>query len=189
METIATRIIDVCNDKTGGNMSKFAREIGVTPSYISKLKNDPTLIPSDRTICDICRVFQIREEWLRTGAGRMDIASAALGFNWISVKDQLPQDGRLVLVWCGTFAIAKFETGITEETREAMKREEIDDPIEEAYLPHTGYVRIRRSSIYRSSDVAFNNLLPYCWWVSGGNALKGQDVTHWAELPNAPQHE
>lgn len=75
METIATRIIDVCNEKTGGNMSKFAREIGVTPAYISKLKNDPTRIPSDRTIDDICRVFQVREEWLRTGAGSMDIAS------------------------------------------------------------------------------------------------------------------
>lgn len=111
------------------------------------------------------------------------------GFNWISVKDQLPQDGRLVLVWCGTFEIAKFERGITEETRKAMKRGEIDDPIEEVYLPHTGYARIRRSSVFRSSDVAFNNLLPYCWWVSGGNALEGQDVTHWAELPNAPQHK
>lgn len=110
-------------------------------------------------------------------------------FNWISVKDQLPQDGRLVLVWCGTFAIAKFERGITEETREAMIREEIVDPIEGVYLPHTGYVRVARSSIYRHCDVSFNNLCPYCWWVSGGNALKGQDVTHWAELPNAPQHE
>lgn len=110
-------------------------------------------------------------------------------FSWISVEDQLPQDGRLVLVWCGTFAIAKFERGITEETREAMIREEIVDPIEGVYLPHAGYVRVARSSIYRPCDVSFNNLRPYCWWVSGGNALKGQDVTHWAELPNAPQHE
>lgn len=109
-------------------------------------------------------------------------------FNWISVTDRLPPDGRLVLVWCGTYAIAKFETGITEETRKAMKSGDIDDPIEEVYLPNTGYAKIRRSSVYRSSDVAFNNLLPYCWWVSGGNALKGQDVTHWADLPNSPQH-
>ena len=56
-------------------MSKFARELGVTPAYISKLKNNPALIPSDRTIDDICRIFRVREEWLRTGEGNMDIAS------------------------------------------------------------------------------------------------------------------
>ena len=27
--------------------------------------------PSDRTISDICRIFAIREEWLRTGGGEM----------------------------------------------------------------------------------------------------------------------
>lgn len=75
MDTIATRIIEVCVAKTDGNMSKFAREIGVTPAYISKLKNDPTRVPSDRTIDDICRVFRVREEWLRTGEGGMDIAT------------------------------------------------------------------------------------------------------------------
>ena len=109
-------------------------------------------------------------------------------FRWISVTDHLPPDGRLVLVWCGTYEIAKFEKGITEEMRESMKRGEIDDPMEDVYSPNTGYIRIRRSSVYRSSDVAFNNLLPYCWWVSGTHAIKGHDVTHWADLPESPQN-
>ena len=71
MNTIATRVIDVCDKCAGGNMSAFARAIGVTPAYISKLKNEPDRMPSDRTISDICRIFAIREEWLRTGNGEM----------------------------------------------------------------------------------------------------------------------
>lgn len=73
METIASRIIEVCNDCVGGNMSAFAREIGVTPAYISKLKNEPDRTPSDRTIKEICRVFKVDEVWIRTGIGSQNI--------------------------------------------------------------------------------------------------------------------
>lgn len=70
MGTIAERIIEIV-DLNGGNMSAFARKINVTPAYISKLKNDPTRIPSDRTISDICREYGINENWLRYGTGPM----------------------------------------------------------------------------------------------------------------------
>lgn len=66
MSTIAERVLTVVKE-TGGNMSEFARRIGVTPAYISKLKNEPDRIPSDRTIADICRIFDIQEDWLRYG--------------------------------------------------------------------------------------------------------------------------
>lgn len=69
MESIANRIIKVCEQVSNGNMSAFARAIGVTPAYISKLKNEPDRTPSDRTISDICRVFHVNETWLRTGTG------------------------------------------------------------------------------------------------------------------------
>lgn len=71
MDTIAERIIAVCSKCVDGNMSAFARKIGVTPAYISKLKNEPDRLPSDRTISDICRVFGVDEVWLRTGVGEM----------------------------------------------------------------------------------------------------------------------
>lgn len=73
METIASRIIEVCNDCAGGNMSAFARKIGVTPAYISKLKNEPDRTPSNRTIKEICQVFKVDEVWLRTGIGSPNI--------------------------------------------------------------------------------------------------------------------
>ena len=69
MNTISERIIFVCNEKADGNMSAFARKIGVTPAYISKLKNEPERTPSDRTIADICREFGVDRNWLVDGIG------------------------------------------------------------------------------------------------------------------------
>lgn len=70
MDTIATRIMQVV-DKVASSKSDFARAINVTPAYISKLGKQPESIPSDRTISDICREFNVNEEWLRTGEGEM----------------------------------------------------------------------------------------------------------------------
>lgn len=68
METISERIMKIVEEQ-GGNKSDFARKINVTPAYISKLGKDPSCVPSDRTIADICREFNISEVWLRTGEG------------------------------------------------------------------------------------------------------------------------
>ena len=72
METISQRIIKIVNT-LGGNKSEFARKINLTPAYISKLDKKPSMIPSDRTITDICREFNVSEHWLRTGEGDMFI--------------------------------------------------------------------------------------------------------------------
>lgn len=55
------------------NLSKtaFAERINVSQQYISKLTKQG--IPSDRTIADICREFNVSEIWLRTGEGEMFI--------------------------------------------------------------------------------------------------------------------
>lgn len=70
MDTIASRIIKLV-EVFGGNKSEFARKISVTPAYISKMSKQPDSVPSDRTIADICREFNVNEEWLRTGEGEM----------------------------------------------------------------------------------------------------------------------
>ena len=72
MLTIAQRIMMVV-EAAGGNKSEFARAIGVTPAYISKLGKEPDRIPSDRTIKDICEKFSVSEDWLRTGQGEMRV--------------------------------------------------------------------------------------------------------------------
>lgn len=70
METVAERITHVV-DVLKMSKSDFARKINVTPAYISKLGKMPSSIPSDRTITDICREFNVNETWLRTGEGEM----------------------------------------------------------------------------------------------------------------------
>lgn len=70
METIATRIIKLC-DVLNLSKSDFARRINVTPSYISKLGKSTESVPSERTIDDICRVFGVSKLWLKTGEGEM----------------------------------------------------------------------------------------------------------------------
>lgn len=68
--TIAERILAVCRDNEK-NMTAFAEKTNVTPAYISKLKNNPDAVPSDRFIVDVCRQYRINEYWLRTGEGEM----------------------------------------------------------------------------------------------------------------------
>lgn len=70
MGTVSERIIQAV-DALAISKSEFARKINVTPAYISKLGKFPDSVPSDRTISDICREFNVSEEWLRTGAGDM----------------------------------------------------------------------------------------------------------------------
>lgn len=49
---------------------RFAERIKVDQSYITQLTNGKRN-PSDRTIADICREFNVREKWLRNGNGEM----------------------------------------------------------------------------------------------------------------------
>lgn len=50
--------------------AEFARQLNLSQPFVSELcsgKNNP----SDRTISDICREFNVNEVWLRTGEGEM----------------------------------------------------------------------------------------------------------------------
>ena len=50
--------------------TEFALRLNVSQAYISQLCSG-TKSPSDRTVSDICREFDVNEEWLRTGEGEM----------------------------------------------------------------------------------------------------------------------
>lgn len=47
---------------------KFAEEMGISKNYVSLIENGKK-VPSDRLISDICREFNVKEDWLRTGNG------------------------------------------------------------------------------------------------------------------------
>ena len=83
MDTIATRILQVV-EENGGNMSDFARNIEVTPAYISKLKNKPDSVPSTDVIKRICDKYNVREQWIRTGEGPMKLPEPEENLDYIN---------------------------------------------------------------------------------------------------------
>ena len=54
----------------GLTQSQFAEKLGLSRNYIGLIEIGDR-VPSDRTISDICREFNVSEEWLRTGEGEM----------------------------------------------------------------------------------------------------------------------
>lgn len=71
METINDRIA-WCVKDSKLTKTAFAEKINVGQSFISQLCSGAKM-PSDRTIADICREFNISETWLRTGEGEPHI--------------------------------------------------------------------------------------------------------------------
>lgn len=69
METTNQRIAMIVK-QSGLNKTAFSEKINVSPSMVSLICSGKTGV-SDRTISDICRVFGVSEDWLRTGEGEM----------------------------------------------------------------------------------------------------------------------
>lgn len=65
MSTIGERIAQVIEEEKVKKV-QFAEKIGVDQSYISQLVSGKRT-PSDRTIRDICKAYNVREPWLKDG--------------------------------------------------------------------------------------------------------------------------
>lgn len=48
----------------------FAKKLNLSKNYIWQIEKAER-VPSDRTISDICRIFNVDEKWLKTGEGDM----------------------------------------------------------------------------------------------------------------------
>lgn len=66
---LGQRIKQIRNSKKL-TQDEFADILGLTKNFISLIETG-NRTPSDRTISDICREFNISEVWLRTGEGEM----------------------------------------------------------------------------------------------------------------------
>lgn len=62
-------------DSSGKNQTSIAQSINISQQMVSMICRGKAN-PSDRTIADICRVFNVDEVWLRTGKGEMYSVSA-----------------------------------------------------------------------------------------------------------------
>lgn len=49
---------------------EFADKLKISRNFVAQLEMG-SKVPSDRTIDDVCREFNVNEEWLRTGNGDM----------------------------------------------------------------------------------------------------------------------
>lgn len=63
------RIIEI-REKESLSQEKFAKRLGLSRNFINQVENGKKNL-SDRTILDICKEFNINEEWLRNGTGEM----------------------------------------------------------------------------------------------------------------------
>ena len=104
---------------------------------------------------------------------------------WIPVAQRLPQDGERVLVYNGSYEIAVFNRGVSQEERERM-RTGLSPDREEVVMCATEVRAVRRSDRYTPYDEGFGNTVPYAWKAVGG-WIAGQDVTHWMPLPDKPK--
>lgn len=62
--------IKILRKELGKTQQAFANAIGLKRNTIANYEIDQ-IQPSDRTIADICREFNVSENWLRTGEGEM----------------------------------------------------------------------------------------------------------------------
>lgn len=69
MDNIGERIGELI-ESLGMKKVRFAERLKIDQSYVTQLTSGKRK-PSDRTISDICREFNVREEWLRNGMGEM----------------------------------------------------------------------------------------------------------------------
>ena len=69
MEHLSERIVELIK-ALGIKKTIFARTLNVSQAFVSQLCSGER-VPSDRTIADICREFDVSEEWLRAGTGPM----------------------------------------------------------------------------------------------------------------------
>lgn len=52
------------------SQEKFAARLGLSRNFINQVENGKKNL-SDRSISDICREFNVNEDWIRTGKGKM----------------------------------------------------------------------------------------------------------------------
>lgn len=57
------------------SQTEIGKAISKTSQYVWKLLNDDSANPSDSVIKDICREFNVNEDWIRYGRGHQYISS------------------------------------------------------------------------------------------------------------------
>lgn len=105
--------------KRGWTQDKFAEEMGISKNYVSLIENGKR-IPGDRLISDICREFDVNEDWLRYGKEPME--------NTMNPDDRYSHnlaklayiDDETIMNWVNM--IAETNPDVLKEIEEFMKK-------------------------------------------------------------------
>ena len=115
----------------GLTQDDFAKRLGLSRNYICMLENNGRS-PSDRTISDICRVFGISEEWIRTGEGpmRKSLSRQAEIARFVGevMNDSKKQDAQRVLAALMDTSPEELEALVNFARRLASQYKEKDRP-------------------------------------------------------------
>lgn len=137
MDTLGKRIKRIITHQ-GTTMTQFAKELNISQSMVSKICADKA-IPSDRTISDICRIFNINREWLLHDVGEM-VDTRSLEAELIDgLKDSI-KDQELLRNFAATLASLSpalwpiLADYITKFVNEYNHQPESIDPFKAGYL-------------------------------------------------------
>ena len=64
------RIKQIRKDSENDSQEKFAKSLGLSRTFIAQVETGTNTF-SERTIKDICRIYNVNEEWLKNGTGEM----------------------------------------------------------------------------------------------------------------------
>lgn len=95
MSTINERIAQ-CIATTGLTKTAFAQKINLSQPHMSKIALGHSA-PTERTIADICREFNVNEDWLRTGKGEMLKKSKDATVDQLAAEYGLDDLGRQIM--------------------------------------------------------------------------------------------
>lgn len=95
MSTINERIAQ-CIATTGLTKTAFAQKINLSQPHMSKIALGHSA-PTERTIADICREFNINKDWLRTGKGEMFKSSKDATADQLATEYGLDDLGRQIM--------------------------------------------------------------------------------------------
>lgn len=87
----------------------FAERLNLSKNFVWMLEKGERT-PSDRTIADVCREFNISEEWLRTGKGEMQIEDYKENRYSINVAKLQRADNETIIRWVNAIAETSPET-------------------------------------------------------------------------------
>ena len=73
----------------GISQEKFANSLNLSRQYVALLETGER-VPSDRTVSDICRVYSVREEWLRGGSGERYVQTEPDSVKQLVEEKKLP---------------------------------------------------------------------------------------------------